>query len=49
MILYSDEDGFIKPQGIKNLEGIRDSSIKLPHIAVGVFSEYLVKDIAKIF
>ena len=49
MILYSDEDGFIKPQGIKNLKGIRDSSIKLPHIAVGVFSEYLVKDIAKIF
>ena len=49
MILYSDEDGFIKPQGIKNLKGIRDSSIRLPHIAVGVFSEYLVKDIAKIF
>ena len=47
MIFYSNEEGFIKPRGIKNLEGIHDSNIKLPHIAVGVFSEYLLKDIAK--
>ena len=47
MIFYSNEEGFIKPQGIKNLTGIRDSSIELPHIAVGVFSEYLLKDIVK--
>lgn len=49
MILYSNEEGFIKPQGIKNLTGIRDSSIKLPHIAVGVFSEHLLNDIVKKF
>lgn len=47
MILYSNEEGFIKPQGIKNLTGIRDSSIELPHIAVGVFSEHLLNDIVK--
>lgn len=47
MILYSNEKGFIKPPGIKNLAGIRDCNIKLPHIAVGVFSEYLLKDIVK--
>ena len=49
MIFYSNEEGFIKPQGIKNLTGIRDSSIELPHIAIGVFSEYLLKDIVKKF
>ena len=49
MIFYSNEEGFIKPQGIKNLTGIRVSSIELPHIAVGVFSEYLLKDIVKKF
>ena len=49
MIIYSDEEGFIKPRGIKNNNGIRDTSIKLPHIAVGVFSEYLLKDVVKKF
>ena len=47
MIIYSKDDGFIKPQGIKNLKGVRDSSIKLPHIAVGVFSEHLLNYIVK--
>ena len=49
MIFYSSQEGFIKPRGIKNNNGIRDTSIKLPHIAVGVFSEYLLKDIASKF
>lgn len=49
MILYSNEEGFIKPRGIKNNEGIHDPNIKLPHIGVGVFSEHLLKDIAKKF
>ena len=49
MIFYSNEEGFIKPQGIKNLTGSRDSSIELPHIAVGIFSEYLLKNIVKKF
>ena len=47
MIIYSKEEGFIKPRGIKNKNGIHDSSIKLPHIAVGVFSEHLLNDIVK--
>ena len=45
MILYSKDEGFIKPRGIKNKDGIHDSSIVLPHIAVGVFSEHLLNDI----
>ncbi len=49
MILYSNEEGFIKPKGIKNNEGIHDSKIKLPHIGIGVFSEHLFKDIVNKF
>ena len=49
MIIYSGEEGFIKPRGIKNNKGIHDPSIKLPHIGVGVFSEYLLNDIVKKF
>ena len=47
MILYSNEEGFIKPRGVKNNDGIHDPSIKLPHIGVGVFSEHLLNDILK--
>ena len=47
MILYSKDEGFIKPRGIKNKDGIHDSSIVLPHIAVGVFSEHLLNDIVE--
>ena len=47
MILYSNEEGFIKPRGVKNNDGIHDPSIKLPHIGVGVFSEHLLNDIVK--
>lgn len=49
MIIYSNEEGIIKPQGIKNLDGIRDENIKLPHIAVGIFSEHLINDIVEKF
>lgn len=49
MIIYSKEEGVIKPFGIKNLDGTRDISNKLPHIAVGVFSEYLLEDIVEKF
>lgn len=49
MIFYSNEEGFIKPRGIKNNDGKRDPSIKLSHIAVGVFSEHLLNDIVKKF
>ena len=47
MILYSEEEGLIKAKGIKKLDGTRDANYKLPHIAVGVFSEYLLEDIVK--
>ena len=43
MIIYSKEEGFIRPQGIKFREG-QDPNIKLPEVAVGVFSRYLFYD-----
>jgi len=49
MIIYSEEEGIIKPFGIKRLDGTRDMQYKLPHIAVGVFSEYLFEDIIENF
>ena len=49
MILYSEEEGLIKAKGIKKLDGTRDANYKLPHIAVGVFSEYLLEDIVEKF
>ena len=47
MIVYSNEEGFIKPRGVKNNDGIHDPSLKLPHIAVGVFSEHLFNYVVK--
>lgn len=49
MIIYSKEEGLIKPSGIKKLDGTRDKNYKLPHIAVGFFSEYLLRDIVQKF
>lgn len=49
MIIYSNEEGFIKPRGIKNNDGIHDPNIRLPHIGVGVFSKHLLNDIVKKF
>lgn len=49
MILYSKGEGFIKPRGIKNNNGKHDISIKLSHIAVGVFSEHLLNYIVNKF
>ena len=49
MIIYSKGKGLIKPNGIKKLDGTRDIHYKLPHIAVGVFSEYLLEDIVEKF
>lgn len=48
MIIYSSEEGFIKPQGIKFRDG-QDSNIKLPEVAVGVFSRHLFYDIVEKF
>ena len=33
----------------KKLDGTRDTNYKLPHIAIGIFSEYLVEDIVEKF
>lgn len=49
MILFSKEEGLIKATGIRKLDGARDANYKLPHIAVGVFSEYLLDDIVEKF
>lgn len=43
MIIYSSEEGFIKPQGIKFRDG-QDPNIKLSDVAVGVFSRHLFYD-----
>lgn len=49
MILFSKGEGLIKATGIRKLDGTRDANYKLPHIAVGVFSEYLLEDIVEKF
>ena len=36
MIIYSPEEGIIKPYGIKKLDGTKDVNFKLPHIAIGI-------------
>lgn len=48
MIRYSNEEGFIKAKGIKFREN-QDSTIKLPKVAVGVFSRHLFKDVIEKF
>lgn len=48
MIKYSEEEGFIKPTGIKFRED-QDPNIKLPKIAVGVFSRRLFDDMVEKF
>lgn len=48
MIRFDNDEPFIKPHGIKFREG-QDSSIRLPKVAVGVFSRHLFKDIVEKF
>ena len=48
MIRLGIEDPFIKPHGIKFREG-QDTNIKLPEIAIGVFSRHLFFDIVEKF
>ena len=48
MIRYSNEEGFIKSKGIKFREG-QDPNIKLPKVAVGVFSRHLFFDVIEKF
>ena len=48
MIKYSLEEGFIKSDGIKFKEG-QDPNIKLPKVAVGVFSRHLFYDVVEKF
>ena len=49
MIRFSQEEGMIKPDGITKLDGTHDIKYKLPHIAIGVFSEFLLADIVQKF
>lgn len=48
MIRYSNEEGFIRPRGISFREG-QDKNIKLPKVAVGVFSRHLFLDVVEKF
>ena len=48
MIRFGKEEPFIKPKGIRFREG-QDENIKLPKVAVGVFSQLLFKDIVEKF
>ena len=48
MIRYSNEEGFIRPKGIKFREN-QDKNIRLPKVAVGVFSRHLFKDVIEKF
>lgn len=48
MIRYSNEEGFIKPKGIKFREN-QDNTLKLPKVAIGVFSRHLFKDVIEKF
>ena len=49
MIIYTPEEGIIKPYGIKKLDGTKDKNFKLPHIAIGIFSIHLLNDIVEKF
>ena len=48
MIKYSEQEGFIVPSGIKFREN-QDKNIKLPKVAVGVFSRHLFNDVVEKF
>lgn len=48
MIKYSDEEGFIKAKGIKFRDG-QDNKIRLPKVAVGIFSRHLFEDVIQKF
>ena len=48
MILFSKEEGFIKPRGIHFKEE-QDVNVKLPEVAIGVFSRHLFEDIVQKF
>ena len=46
MIRFSKEEGFIKPQGLL-FRSWQDKNIKLPKVAIGVFSRQLFEDAVK--
>ena len=48
MIRYSEQEGFIKAKGIKFKEN-QDADIRLPKVAVGVFSRHLFYDVVQKF
>ncbi len=47
MIKFSNEEGFIKGKGIYLFDEYKD--IKLPRVAIGVFSRYLYQDVIEKF
>lgn len=49
MIRYSDEDGFIKPGGLRDENDVKGNKVVLPKVAVGVFSIKLFESIVSAF
>ena len=49
MIRYSTEEGFIKPEGIRDKDDTRNTKVALPEVAVGVFSIKLIDSIVEKF
>lgn len=49
MIRYSDEEGFIKSGGIRDENDERKNEVKLPQVAVGIFSIKLFENIVDSF
>ena len=48
MICYSNEEGFIKAEKIKSIDG-KNRIDSLPEIAIGVFSHHLYEDVISKF
>ena len=48
MIRYSEQEGFIRPKGIRFKDG-QDENVVLPEVAVGVFSNHLYYDVIQKF
>lgn len=49
MIKYSEEEGFIKPEGIRDRNDTRNEKVVLPKTAIGVFSSKLLESMVERF
>ena len=49
MIKYSNEEGFIKSEGIRDKNDTRVEKVVLPQVAIGVFSIKLLESMVEKF